>query len=161
MPSFFWKELRTTFSLEEQAQMRKDLEEQGVDCRVKAVNRDSPSSFAAGTRSRHGTLGENQQLACQYILQVRPEDWEQADFLLRQRERNASSQDCLKNNPSGKAAVGQFFLRDCGFTEGEIFQYWIKTEVFSKEERQKIKKPTNTVDISPKRLYNSILYQNG
>lgn len=91
MPSFFWKELRTTFSLEEQAQVRKALEEQGIDYRVKVVNRDSPSSFAVGIRSQHGTLGENQQLVCQYILQVRPGDWEQADFLLRQQERNASS----------------------------------------------------------------------
>lgn len=77
------KELRISYSMEEQARIRDLLSENHIDYQIKTVNRRSPSSFSAGTRARTGSFGENPELAYEYIIYVKKDDLEKAAYLIR------------------------------------------------------------------------------
>ncbi len=78
------KELLTTFSSVEQADFRSALSGSGIPYRIKTVNRRSPSPFASGTRARTGSFGESQDLAYQYYIYVKKEDYEKAKWQIEQ-----------------------------------------------------------------------------
>lgn len=72
------KELLSTYDMKVQAEAREALAGKGIDYRVRVINRKSPSPMAAGSRARTGTLGEKQELECEYTIFVRREDYEEA-----------------------------------------------------------------------------------
>ena len=76
------KELLVTFKLEEQARVRDILAANGLDYRVKTVNRASPSPFSAGTRGRSGTFGLRTDAMYEYILFVKKDDYDRALHLV-------------------------------------------------------------------------------
>lgn len=77
------KEICVTFDMERQAEVRRILSANGIDYTVKTVNSKSPSPFAAGSRARTGTFGENLSLECEYQIFVHKDDYEEALHLIR------------------------------------------------------------------------------
>lgn len=72
------KKIYTSFSMEDQANIRNLLDHNGIKCCVKVVNRRSASSFGNGTRSRTGSFGESSSYTYEYIIYVHKEDFELA-----------------------------------------------------------------------------------
>lgn len=77
------KELTATFSMEEQTEIRSILAYNGIDYRVKTLNRMSPSPFAADTRSRTGTLGQDLSGMYEYVIYVKKQDHDRALQLIK------------------------------------------------------------------------------
>lgn len=77
------KELTTTYNINEQARVRDILNANGIDYDIKVVDRMSPTPMAAGTRSRTGTFGQNQDSMKEYVIYVKKKDYEQAISLIR------------------------------------------------------------------------------
>ena len=77
------KALAAVFSMDEQAKIRSLLAENGIDYRVKTVNRMSASPFAAGTRSRIGTLCQDPDAMYEYVIYVKKQDHDRAKSLLQ------------------------------------------------------------------------------
>lgn len=75
------KELLTTFSMQKQAEIRQILNDHNIDYKLKTINRNSPSAFN-DTRARTGTLGQNLNIAYEYIFYVYKRDYELAKTLL-------------------------------------------------------------------------------
>lgn len=75
------KEVFVTFSMEIQAKTREALTANNIDYTVKVVNRNSPSALS-DTRAGTGTLGQNLDIAYEYIFYVRSKDYDKAVFLL-------------------------------------------------------------------------------
>ena len=75
-------ELFITFSSEEQARIRALLSQNGIDYRLKVVDRSAPSPLSTGRRGRTGSFGESPALACEYIFTVRKEDLLRAQAVL-------------------------------------------------------------------------------
>lgn len=76
------KELRTTFDMKKQAEIRQKLEQNSIEYNIKVVNRKSSSPFAAGSRAHTGTFGESPELAYEYIIFVKKSDWEKATHMI-------------------------------------------------------------------------------
>ena len=79
------KELVVTFKLEEQARVRDILAANGIDYRVKTVNRASPSPFSSGTRGRSGTFGLRTDAMYEYVIYVKKEDYGRAIHLVHEK----------------------------------------------------------------------------
>lgn len=79
------RELLSTFDLARQVEARELLAQNDIDYRLKVINRKSPSPFAAGSRSWSGTLGENLQLAYEYTIYVRKQDYDLALATINRR----------------------------------------------------------------------------
>ena len=77
------KELTITFSMEKQSQVRDILRANNMEYSIKAINRKSPSPFSPGSREITGTLGENLELAYEYIIYVKKQDYEKASHLIK------------------------------------------------------------------------------
>lgn len=77
------KELTITFSMKIQSEIREILQTNHIEYTIKVINRKSPSPFSAGTRARTGTFGENLDLAYEYIIYVKKQDYEEASYLIR------------------------------------------------------------------------------
>ncbi len=77
------KELITTFSMKQQAQIRQKLQANGIVYKCKAINRNSASPLS-GSRARTGTLGQDINMAYEYIIYVSKQDYERAKGLVRQ-----------------------------------------------------------------------------
>lgn len=77
------KELTVTYDINEQARVRTLLAGEGIDYFVKTVNRLSASSFAAGSRVRTGTYGQNTEAMTEYIIYVKKAEYEKAANLLQ------------------------------------------------------------------------------
>lgn len=77
------KQLTVTFSMEEQNKIRNILSSNGIDYRVKTINRMSPSPFAAGTRSRTGTFGQDLNTMYEYAIYVKKQDHDRALHLIK------------------------------------------------------------------------------
>ncbi len=77
------KELTVTFDLNEQARVRTLLAAEGIDYSVKTVNRLSSSPFAAGSRVRTGTYGQNTEAMTEYIIYAKKADYERACRVIR------------------------------------------------------------------------------
>lgn len=77
------KELITTYNTEEQARVRDILAVNGIDYKIKVVNRMSPSPMAAGTRVRTGTFGQSQENMNEYVIYVKKVDYEKANCMLK------------------------------------------------------------------------------
>ncbi|MCU6686522.1 hypothetical protein OCV99_08170 [Dorea acetigenes] len=76
------KELITVYSMQSQAKMRDILTENGIDYKIRVVNRKSPSPMAAGSRAHTGTFGENLAMEYEYIFYVKREDVARASHLV-------------------------------------------------------------------------------
>lgn len=72
------KELTITFDMKRLADIRTLLAQNGIVYSIKVINRNSPSPFDAGSRARTGTLGQNLQLANEYIVYVHKSDYDKA-----------------------------------------------------------------------------------
>ena len=77
------KELYITFDMKEQARIRNILSMNKIDYIIKTVNCMSASPMAAGSRSRVGTYGQNQNYMCEYKIYVHKTDYEKAAYLMR------------------------------------------------------------------------------
>lgn len=77
------KELITTYNTKEQARVRDILAANGIDYKIKVVNRMSPSPMAAGTRVRTGTFGQSQENMNEYVIYVKKVDYEKANCMLK------------------------------------------------------------------------------
>lgn len=71
------KELITTFSMKQQAQIRQRLQDNGIAYKCKAINRNSASPLSA-SRARTGTLGQDMDMAYEYVIYVCRQDYERA-----------------------------------------------------------------------------------
>lgn len=80
---FGWKELTSTYSLEEQAHVRTALAGLGIGYKLKTVNRSSPSAISPSRRACTGTYGENQALSYEYLFYVKKQDLDAARGALR------------------------------------------------------------------------------
>ena len=69
----------TSFSMEEQANVRNMLDNNGISHYVKVVNRRSSSPFARGTRGITGSFGEKFEYTYEYIIYVHKKDYELAN----------------------------------------------------------------------------------
>lgn len=78
---FYKKELISTFSMKDQAEIKKLLEDNDIKYKCKVMNRNSASPFSS-SRVRTGTLGQNMDLAYEYIFWVAPKDLEKAKSIL-------------------------------------------------------------------------------
>lgn len=63
------------------------LERSGLPFQVKVRDRSSPSAFAAGTRERSGTLGQQPGAQYFYTVYVLKKDWSAAQAALRAADR--------------------------------------------------------------------------
>ncbi|MFI3175160.1 MAG: hypothetical protein R3Y53_08215 [Bacillota bacterium] len=77
------KELTITFSMKIQSEVRETLQANHIEYSIKTINRKSPSPLSAGTRASTGTFGENLDLAYEYIIYVKKQDYEHASYLIR------------------------------------------------------------------------------
>ena len=77
------KELRITFSMKEQAEIRNALKAEKIEYVTKVINRNSPSPFSS-ERGRTGTLGQNIEKAYEYVIYVRKKDYERAEHVINQ-----------------------------------------------------------------------------
>ena len=80
------KEVLVTFDMKEQARVRGILANNGVDYRIKTVNRMSPSAVPAGGRGRVGTVGQRPDTTLEYIFYVKKSDYEKALRLISVRK---------------------------------------------------------------------------
>lgn len=80
------KELFITFSINEQARIRKILADNKIDYSIKVIDRMNTSSIPGGTRSSVGTLGQNSNNMCEYIIYVRKIDFEKAEILMKEQQ---------------------------------------------------------------------------
>lgn len=77
------KELRTTFSMKEQIEIRNALRAAQIEHITKVINRNSSSPFR-GERGGMGTLGQSIENAYEYIIYVRKKDYERAEHVFYQ-----------------------------------------------------------------------------
>lgn len=78
------KELRITFSMEEQAKIRSILSAVQIEHYTKVKNRNS-QPIGASMRARTGSLGVNTQAMNEYIIYVKKSDYEKAKYELDKR----------------------------------------------------------------------------
>lgn len=71
---FSRKELAITFSMKEQAEIRRALAAAGIDYTVHTVNRTSPTAISAD-RARNGSFGQNQEMVLEYLFYVNRRDY--------------------------------------------------------------------------------------
>lgn len=77
-------ELKITYSMKEQMDLREFLTSKNIDYSIKVINRKSPSPFASGSRARSGTIGEKLDLSYEYIFYVKKQDYVHAQSVLRE-----------------------------------------------------------------------------
>jgi hypothetical protein len=71
------KELVTTYSMEEQANIREKLKSNKIDYRLKTINRNSK------LRGNIVIIGQNVKESYEYIFYVNKSDYDNAKFLIR------------------------------------------------------------------------------
>ena len=76
------KELLVTYDMKKQNEVRTLLQNDHIDYRVKVISRGNPSPFAAGTRARTGSFGEDLALHYEYKIYVKKGDYEKALALI-------------------------------------------------------------------------------
>lgn len=74
---FNQKELMTTFSMKEQSEITEELHNNGVKYRVKTVSR------MGAERGKVGSYGLDEKGAYQYIIFVKKNQYEKAQFYLK------------------------------------------------------------------------------
>ncbi len=79
------REIFHTSDMKQQAEVRTLLEQEGIDCQVRTINRKSPSPLSAGSRAYTGSAGEKQELAYDYTIFVAREMEEKARAILKMR----------------------------------------------------------------------------
>lgn len=79
------REIFHTSDMKQQAEVRALLEQEGIACQVRTINRKSPSPLSAGSRAYTGSAGEKQELAYDYTIFVAREAEEKARTLLKMR----------------------------------------------------------------------------
>lgn len=79
------REIFHTSDMKLQAEVRALLEQEGIVCQVRTINRKSPSPLSAGSRAYTGSAGEKQELAYDYTIFVAREAEEKARTLLKMR----------------------------------------------------------------------------
>lgn len=78
---FTKKELITTFSMKEQAEIKDILQSNGIRYKCKIKNRNSVSPFSS-ERGRTGTLGQDMELTYEYVFYVHKKDFVKAKGVL-------------------------------------------------------------------------------
>lgn len=71
------KELVSTFSMKRQSEIRNELQIKGINYKCKVINRNSASPFS-DSRVRTGSLGQNMEMAYEYIFYVSKRDYDRA-----------------------------------------------------------------------------------
>lgn len=71
------KELVSTFSMTQQAEIRRALQKNHIKYMCKVINRNSASPFSS-SRGRTGSLGQNMNSAYEYIIYVHRQNYEKA-----------------------------------------------------------------------------------
>ncbi|MGI6053403.1 MAG: hypothetical protein ACOYA8_00925 [Clostridium sp.] len=79
------REIFHTSDMKQQAEVRTLLEQEGIDCQVRTINRKSPSPLSAGSRAYTGSAGEKQELAYDYTIFVAREMEEKVRAILKMR----------------------------------------------------------------------------
>ena len=79
------REIFHTSDMKQQAEGRTLLEQEGIACQVRTINRKSPSPLSAGSRAYTGSAGEKQELAYDYTIFVAREMEEKARAILKMR----------------------------------------------------------------------------
>lgn len=80
-------EVCTTYSMQEQSEIRNLLTQQGIDYSLKTIDRKSPSPMGSGSRARTGSFGEDPSKTCEYIFYVHKDDIEKAKHIVYSRNR--------------------------------------------------------------------------
>ena len=71
-----------TYDVKRQSDVRDILRDNGIDYKVKVLNRKSASPIAAGARARTGSLGEDLSRAYEYKIFVHKDDYEKAMYFI-------------------------------------------------------------------------------
>lgn len=74
------KEVCTTYSMQEQSEIRSLLAQQGIKYSIKTINRKSPSPMT-------GSFGEDLSKMYEYIFYVHKDDIEKAKHIVYSRDR--------------------------------------------------------------------------
>lgn len=82
------KELRITYSMKEQSDIRYALANSKIEYQIKTINRMSASVFSSGSRARSGSFGQNKDLDIEYIFYVRKVDYDNAKFAINRVYNN-------------------------------------------------------------------------
>lgn len=77
------KELTVCLNQKQYNKVRDALDAAGIPCQVRVRDRTSPSPFAAGTRERSGSFGQDPAASLTWRIYVRRQDWEAARACLR------------------------------------------------------------------------------
>ncbi len=77
------RELAITFDMKKQYEIRECLSSNGIEYRVRTVNRGSSSPVAYGVREEAGTFGMDLAKMYEYIIYVKKADLEKARYLIR------------------------------------------------------------------------------
>ena len=83
------KAVSTTYSMQEQSEIRTVLAQQGINYSLKTINRKSPSSLGTGTRGITGTFGEDLSKMYEYIFYVHKDDIEKAKHAVYSRKSSS------------------------------------------------------------------------
>ena len=83
------RELMITYSMQDQVHIREVLVANGIDYRIRVINRNSPTYVGTSVRARHGTFGQNPAVQNEYVFYVHKNDYEKSQYLLRMHPRNA------------------------------------------------------------------------
>jgi len=76
------QELTITYDIRRQSEICDILAQNGIEYSVKVINRKSSSPFAAGSRARSGTFGENLQVSYEYIIYVNKSEYSKASAII-------------------------------------------------------------------------------
>lgn len=77
------KELLICTTLKRCDEICSALDRTNIPYKVKSTNRTSPSIFAAGTRERMGTFGQNIEMSWIYTIYVKRNDWDTAKAYIK------------------------------------------------------------------------------
>lgn len=80
-------EVFTTYSMQEQSEIRNLLTQQGIHYSLKTINRKSPSPMGSGSRARTGSFGEDLSKMYEYIFYVHKNEVEKAKHVVNSRGR--------------------------------------------------------------------------
>lgn len=72
-----------TYDIKEQVKVREILSANNIEYFIKCENRTSAGSFSPHSRGMIGRVGENRDLECKYIVYVKKNDFEEANYLIR------------------------------------------------------------------------------
>lgn len=76
------KQLVSTFSMKQHSEIRNKLQANSIKYKCKVINRNSASPISS-SRVRTGSLGQNMDMAYEYIFFVHKQDYSKAKDVIR------------------------------------------------------------------------------